>query len=250
MAISVVINTYNAEKFLRRVLDSAKDFDEIVICDMESTDSTLDIAREYGCKIITFPKGECNIVEPARNFAIQSASSDWVLVVDADELVTSELRNYLYHCIRNEDCPKGLFIPRNNLFMGKFSHANFPDFQLRFFIRKGTVWPPYIHRIPVVQGTVEKLPRKKSLALVHLADDSMKTMMKKTDLYSDNEVEKKMNKGYGYGALIYRPIFRFFKSFVLKGGFRDGIEGFVCAGFEAFYQFIIICKIIERKKIK
>ena len=74
--------------------------------------------------------------------------------------------------------------------------------------------------------------------------------MKKTDLYSDNEVEKKKDKGYGYGALIYRPIFRFFKSFVLKGGFRDGIEGFVCAGFEAFYQFIIICKIIERKKIK
>jgi hypothetical protein len=92
MAISVVINTYNAEKFLRRVLDSAKDFDEIVICDMESTDSTLDIAREYGCKIVTFPKGEYRIVEPARTFAIQSAGSEWVLVIDADELVTPELR--------------------------------------------------------------------------------------------------------------------------------------------------------------
>ena len=53
--ISVVINTYNAEKFLAQVLESVKDFDEVVVCDMESTDRTLEIARQYGCKIVTFP---------------------------------------------------------------------------------------------------------------------------------------------------------------------------------------------------
>ena len=56
--ISVVINTYNAEAKLAKVLDTVKDFDEVVICDMESTDSTLEIARKYNCKIVTFPKGE------------------------------------------------------------------------------------------------------------------------------------------------------------------------------------------------
>ena len=56
--ISVVINTYNAEAKLAKVLDTVKDFYEVVICDMESTDSTLDIARKYNCKIVTFPKGE------------------------------------------------------------------------------------------------------------------------------------------------------------------------------------------------
>ena len=61
--ISVVINTYNAEKHLREVLDSVKDFDEIVICDMESKDNTLAIAREYGCKIVTFEKKNYTIVE-------------------------------------------------------------------------------------------------------------------------------------------------------------------------------------------
>jgi len=55
--ISVVINTYNASKYLERSLEAVKDFDEIVICDMESTDDTLDIARKYGCKIVTYPKG-------------------------------------------------------------------------------------------------------------------------------------------------------------------------------------------------
>ena len=69
--ISVVINTYNAEEKLTQVLDAVKDFDEIVICDMESTDSTLDIARRYGCKIVTFKKGEHKSAEPARTFEIQ-----------------------------------------------------------------------------------------------------------------------------------------------------------------------------------
>ena len=71
--ISVVINTYNAEKFLQRVLDSVKDFDEVVICDMESTDHTVEIAQRAGCKVVTFPKGNHTCAEPARTFAIQSA---------------------------------------------------------------------------------------------------------------------------------------------------------------------------------
>ena len=70
--ISVVINTYNAEKYLQQVLDSVKDFDEVVVCDMESTDDTVAIAREYGCKVLTFPKANHKSAEPARTFAIQS----------------------------------------------------------------------------------------------------------------------------------------------------------------------------------
>ena len=116
--ISVVINTYNAEKHLKAVLEAVKNFDEIVICDMESTDQTLDIARSYNCKIVTFPKGNLRIVEPARQFAIDKASSPWVLVVDADEVVTPELRKYLYDAIRKDSCPDAIAIPRKNYFMG------------------------------------------------------------------------------------------------------------------------------------
>jgi len=108
--ISVVINTYNAEQHLKEVLESVKEFDEILICDMESTDRTLDIARQYGCRVVTFPKGDAVSAEPARTFAIQSAANHWVFVVDADELVTTELRNYLYQRISKADCPEGLYI--------------------------------------------------------------------------------------------------------------------------------------------
>ena len=76
--ISVVINTYNASKHLKEVLNSVKDFDEIVVCDMESTDDTVDIARQYGCKIVIFPRGIYQICEPARQCAIDAATSKWV----------------------------------------------------------------------------------------------------------------------------------------------------------------------------
>ena len=170
--ISVVINTYNAERDLERVLDAVKDFDEVLICDMESTDKTLDIAKKYGCRIVTFERKTYNIVEPAREFAIHEARFDWVLVVDADEIVTPELKQYLYQRIKENGCPDGLYIPRKNYFMGRFMRCHYPDHILRFFRKDKTHWPPIIHCTPVVDGRVEKIPAKnKELAFEHLAND-------------------------------------------------------------------------------
>jgi glycosyltransferase involved in cell wall biosynthesis len=120
--ISVVINTWNAEQHLRKVLESVKGFDEVLVCDMESTDSTLEIAREYGCRIVTFPKEGHTIVEPAREFAIHEAIHKWVLVIDADEVVTPQLKDYLYSQISQSQGPTGIAIPRKNYFMGRFMH--------------------------------------------------------------------------------------------------------------------------------
>ena len=76
--ISIVINTYNAGAQIVPTLESVKDFDEVVVCDMESTDNTVEIARSYGCKIVTFPKGSHRICEPARDTAIHAARNNWV----------------------------------------------------------------------------------------------------------------------------------------------------------------------------
>ena len=152
--ISVVINTYNAEKHLRKVLDSLKDFDEVLICDMESTDSTLSIASDYACRTITFPKEGHSIVEPAREYAIHEAKYPWVLVVDADEVVSAELRTYLYQHIASSAPAEGIRIPRKNYFMGRFMHAAYPDYVLRFFRKDLTTWPAIIHASPIVQGRI------------------------------------------------------------------------------------------------
>ena len=188
--ISIVINTYNAERHLAKVLDSVKDFDEVVICDMESTDSTLNIAHRYGCKVVTFPKEGHTIVEPARNFAIQSASYPWVLVVDADEIVPKALREYLYRQVSLPCPPDGIYIPRRNYFMGTFMHSLYPDYILRFFRKDKTVWPPIIHVQPEVAGNVIHAPKHKGLAFEHLADDSLSDRLRKTDTYTDYECKK------------------------------------------------------------
>lgn len=248
--ISVVINTYNASKFLARVLDSVKDFDEIVICDMESMDDTLEIAQRYGCKIVTFKKEGVSIVEPARQFAIDAASHPWVLVVDADELVTPALHDYLYAKIAEAQCPDGISIPRKNYFMGRFMHSSYPDYILRFFRKDKTHWPPVIHTSPVVDGVVYRVPRnREELAFEHLANDSIADIMRKNNTYSDYEVERRKDKQYGVGKLFLRPVFRMFKAYILKGGWRDGVPGLVYALLMGTYQMLIVAKMIEKIKV-
>lgn len=249
--IAVVINTYNAERHLKRVLESVKGFDEILVCDMESTDNTLSIARQYGCRIVTFPKDKHTIVEPAREFAIHQAQCEWVLVVDADELVTPQLKDFLYQEIAKTDCPDGIAIPRKNYFMGQFLHSAYPDYVLRFFRRDKTHWPPVIHCSPVVEGTVERIPKsRKELALTHLANDTVSDILRKSDTYSNYEMARRRHKDYGLGALFARPTFRFFKSYCLKRGFLDGKAGLIHALLDATYQFAIVAKLIEEKNNK
>ena len=243
--ISVVINTYNARQHLAKVLESVKDFDEVVVCDMESTDDTVAIAEQYGCKVVTFPKGNHTCCEPARTFAIQSASNPWVLVVDADEIVTPELREALYEIEKEGSSPvAGYYIPRQNMFMGMFVRDFHYDYQLRFLVREGKEWPPTIHSLPKVPGRVEKLQAPKEARLLHLMDETMHEYVAKMNVYTDNETEKKQ---YGVAALFWRPLWRFFKSYVMDGSFRMGIRGLIRSGMHAVYQFILVAKIIEKR---
>lgn len=245
--ISVVINTYNAEQHLDKVLTAVKDFDEILICDMESTDHTLEIAKKHSCRVVTFPKGDAVSAEPARTFAIQSASNYWVLVVDADEVVTPELTQYLYHRIQEPNCPAGLYIPRLNKFMGHFTKSTAYDHQLRFFKREGTTWPPYVHTFPMVQGRTERIPpTKRNVRIIHLADETICSLINKTNSYTDGELTKRPHLRYGIVGLFWRPFWRFSRNYILKMGFLDGKAGLIKAGMDALYQFVLVAKNIEK----
>ena len=247
--ISVVINTRNAEQHLQRVLDAVKQFDEVLVCDMESTDRTVAIAEANGCRVVTFVRQGVSIVEPAREFAIHEAASEWVLVVDADEIVTPALREYLYQYIADPACADGLYIPRKNYFMGRFMRSLYPDHILRFFRRDKTHWPPIIHCTPEVDGTVVRIPASRlELAFEHLANDSVSDIVRKANTYSDYEVPRRRQKNYGVPALLLRPLVRAFKMYVLKQGFRDGIPGLIHATLEGYYQFVVVAKLLEERK--
>jgi len=244
--ISVVINTYNAERHLDAVLRQVKAFDEIVICDMESTDSTLEIARAYSCKVETFPKGNIRICEPARNFAIHSASNDWVLVVDADELVPDTLRDYLYAKISDRSFSDAIAIPRINTFMSvQFDRQT--DYQIRFFRKDRTSWPPTIHSHPIIDGHIVKLPAKRELSLIHLDNPSIEQRVQKMNTYTDYDMANRALKKYGCGKMLFRPFWFFFRSLILQGGIRHGRRGIANAYMSVIYQMVLLAKIVEKQ---
>lgn len=248
MPISVVINTFNAEAHLGEVLDAVCDFDEVVVCDMESTDRTAAIANSHGCRVVTFPKGDCKSAEPARTFAIQSARSPWVLVVDADEIVPRALREFLYNHISKPDAAAGLYIPRKNYQFGQFLRSSYPDYQLRFFVREGTEWPPYVHTFPSVRGRLEHIPKNRTdLALIH-RPSPMRRIMEKANDYSDNEVEKRRGQRVTALSLFFSPLFHFVKSYIVGGGFLNGKAGYISACNNAWYKFATLVKILESQE--
>lgn len=246
--ISVVIHTYNNETILRDCLDTVKDFDEILICDMYSTDKTLEIAKEYNCKIVMHEN--VGYADPARNFAVHSASYNWVLVVDTDERITKELKDYLYEFIKNPKNITGIKIPRKNLFMGKYMELLYPDYILRFFKKDVSFWPSSVHSVPQLsEGEILFIDKKKSeLAIIHKNDDSIEKLINVVNRYTDLEVEKyiEKNKKINFAFQTFKSFWLIFEKFFLKKGYKDGVRGFIFSViFYGFYKFTLAAKYLN-----
>lgn len=245
--ISIVINTYNAEELLAKTLESVKDFDEVVVCDMESSDRTLEIAKSYDCRVVTFPKGNYNICEPARDTAIHSAKNDWVLVVDADEVVPQKLKERLQEILDNGNHKDAYFVPRKNMFLGEFVKASFPDYQLRFLDQRKATWPPTIHSLPQIDGSVGHLPKDTDIALIH-SGLTVSSELHKLDVYTQNDLTKRKKERVTLWELITSPAFRFFRYYILKGACFQGKRGFIKACFSSHMKFYYLAKVYERQQ--
>lgn len=243
--ITVVINTYNAASQLPRALASAAGFDETVVCDMESTDATVDIALRAGARVVTFPKGDYNICEPARDFAIHSASNLWVLVIDADEAVPPGLRDFLYDYIARPDRADALSVPFASMFMGRFTSTR-PERHVRFFRQDKAFWPPLIHARVKIDGTTAAIPGRRSLEIEHFDDPTIARRIDKLNRYSDNEVPKRLKRRYSALSLLFRPWWFFFKMLIIRGSIRDGRRGIIRAYMEMMYQVALLGKHLEQ----
>lgn len=244
--ISAVINTYNAAKYLDRVLTHLEMFDEIVVCDMESTDETLDIARRHSCRIVTFPKGEHKICEPARDFAIHSASNEWVFVVDADELVPRALAEYLYSAINDQGYEGAFDIPRINMFMGE-QFTERADRQLRFFRKGVAFWPPTIHSHPQLDCEIREIPMRRDLSLIHLENPDTAQRIAKLNNYTDYDALRRIARKFNAPIMLLRPLWFFFRAYVMQGEIRHGRKGILSSYFSMIYQVALMAKIFEHQ---
>lgn len=247
MTISVVINTYDSAEYLDKVLESVKGFDEVIICDMESTDETVEIARRHGVRSVRFSRRDHTCVDPARNYAISEANSDWVLIVDPDEIVPAALREYLYRYIKKKNSAEGLYIPRRNYILDRFRSAKYPDYQLRFFRNGAVNWPPVVNAVPEVTGKIGKIPaNKRELALIHLPH-KISYQIDFLNAFTSAEVTKTPDKRVSLAGLMFHPFASFFSSYILRGGFTYGIPGFIAASHDAVYKFYRDAKIYESR---
>lgn len=246
MKISVVINTYNAEAYLESVLKTLKDYDEILICDMYSTDRTIEIAEKYNCHIIYHE--HVGYADPARQYAIMQAEYDWILMVDADECIPPGLKDYIIKTVENNPDLGAIRFPVRDYFMGRFMHGVYPNYSTRFFRRGKVFWSGEIHTKPEITGETFLVPRKLTeMAFIHNGTPSIEYVINKTNNYSNIEVRRRLKKSHGWFDLTFGPFARFFKAYIIRKGFKDGIPGLISAVNAANYKFYAIAKTIESK---
>ncbi len=157
MKLSVVICTFNSEEKIAACLKSVAFADEIVVVDDGSSDETLDIVGKYTKKI--FHHKSVGYVEPVRNFALEKATNEWILLLDADETVPDALAKKIIELLPTlDESIVALFVPRKNIIFQKWvQHAGWwPDQQVRIFRKGKVVWQNKIADTSYETGTIIK----------------------------------------------------------------------------------------------
>lgn len=245
---SVVIFTKNEEQNIGACIESVKSFaDEIIVIDMQSQDKTVKIAKTYGAMI--YPVKDYNWVEPVRNYGISKAQYDWVLVLDADEKVSSTLAKKLIEIVK-EDKFDVVKIPYKVIFFNKWIRYThwWPDYHVRFF-RKGFVkWVVKIHPDIEVSGRILELAAKEKYSITHENARDIKTWLRKIDHHTDYEDHffklKKVKLQDILGCFKREFYWRYFES----KGYLDGMHGFVLSKFMEYYRFLEFVKYWEKKE--
>lgn len=273
--LSVVYATRNEEENIGRSLESVMDIaDEVIIVDEYSTDKTVDIAKKYGAKV--FLEQHHEIFHTTKQIALDKAKSEWILQLDADEVVTPELSkeislvlggaapivtNRLFErhqrLIENRDGKignstgevVGYFIPRKNIFLGKpIIHAGvYPDPAIRL-VKKGRAYFPAksVHEIMQIDGRIGWLASD----LYHYDSPTLSRYFLRFNRYTDLQASELKNKNISKSAIgfiqyvIYKPIFTFFNLYLRHLGFIDGARGFLWSFFSALHFPIAYFKYI------
>ena len=256
MSLSVVINAKNMATTLGQTLKSVEGFaDEIVLVDMKSTDDTVVVAKKFGAKVFAYDQN-LGFADPARNFALSKATSEWILVLDADEEVTPELKKLLVEIIGGKSADiqhaDAYNIPRKNLIFGKWIEKTgwWPDYQLRFF-KTGTVsWTNKVHTAPVVTGKVVDLPADEIIAIIHHNYQSISQFVERMNRYTEIQSDTKHLEDstpvtaaqvvHTFSAELLRRLF-------FQEGIDEGTHGVSLSFLQTMYELVAELKRWEKQ---
>lgn len=238
--ISAVILTKNEEENIGKCLESVRWCYEIIVVDDNSTDNTLEIAKKYKAKIFSRPL-DLNF-SSQRNFGLSKTKNEWVLFVDADEILSEALTYEIQGAIglsRNLDNFNGFFIKRSDFLWGKqLKYGETGGIKLLRLARKGHgFWEGAAHESWKIDGPVGNLKNP----LLHFPHKTIEEFLKEINFYTDlraKELGNKQVKVYFYSVLLY-PLGKFFINYFVRRGFMDGIRGLILAVIMSFHSFLV-----------
>lgn len=239
--LSVTIIALNEEARLANALKSVQWANEVIVVDSGSTDRTIEIAKKWGAKVLVNPWTGYG---QQKNFAQTHAQNDWVFNLDADEEVSPELAQEIQNLLKsapasNPQEVRGFAIPRKNHYMNRWVKNGgwYPNYQLRLAHKEFSRWTePELHEKLVVEGKVEYLKNP----LVHFPFESIEDQVLTNLRYAREGAEQLRRQGVRPSllAMIVKPIGKFFETYLLKGGFRDGLIGFFISVNAAYSMFL------------
>lgn len=245
--ISVIITTFNEAHNIAGVLESVAWADEIMVVDSFSTDETVAIAKGYTDRVV-----QRKYVGPAdqKNWAIPQVSNEWILLLDADERVTPELRAEIRDWLAKPNIPYDAFwIGRQNYFMGK--KIRFSGWQgdavVRFFRKSCRYNDKQVHEEIQTAGIRVGHLRSK---MEHFTFRDSKHFLDKMHRYGEWSAQDyaKKTPRVTYFHLFWKPLFRFGKHFFVQQGWRDGKVGFIISVIMAWGVFLRYLKMLEKRQ--
>jgi glycosyltransferase involved in cell wall biosynthesis len=246
-SLTVITLTLNEERNIAECLESVRWADEILVIDSGSTDRTVEIARRYASRIISLPwKG----YGAARNAGLDRAMGEWILWLDADERVTPELATEIREILSAEHSPAaGYSIARRAYFCGKWiRHCGwYPSRVVRLFRKsRGRFSETLVHERLQLDGPVARSHHD----ILHYTDPDLQHYFAKFNAYTSLAAEDMRAAGRRFHIrdVFIRPAFQFFKMYVLRLGFLDGMHGLVVCGASAAYVFAKYAKLWELTK--
>jgi glycosyltransferase involved in cell wall biosynthesis len=241
--LACVVITKNEEANIRDCLLSAQWANELIVVDSESCDKTVEFARAFGAKVSVRSWPGFGL---QKNFGMAQASSDWILILDADERVTEELREEvrIYLDQWKPGAPVACRIPRRNFFYGAWVRGAgvYPDYQVRLFRRGLAQYNDVaVHENLLVEGEIGTLAGH----LDHYTERRIQDHFKKFGLYTTLAAEEKAKRvrTVRWIDLVFRPLVVLMKTYILKQGFRDGVRGLIVCVFASMYTFVKYAKL-------
>ena len=222
--ITAIIPTFNEEERIQNSLKSAEFADEIIVIDSYSTDKTVDIVKQSNAILL---QRKFDDFSSQKNYAIDQASNDWIIWIDADEVLSSDLQEEIRHAIENAKELVGFYIYRIFFFKGKRMRytGTQNDKLIRVFNRKFCRYEGKVHEKIKPQGKLGVLKNK----ILHYSYISFDRYIVKLNQHSELKAEELFERGVLVTPfhLLIKPAARFIKHYFVKLGFLDGFYGFV-----------------------